>query len=327
MAVITESDVTLRHPVVLSLAAGLVAFATANAAESALIAATGSSLWTLELTSDLLLSCALVATTYLWLHLRSLKGELSALERSRVEIDTELRLAARIQRNLLDATEARPAAVAWHATLEPARTVGGDFYDVITLDDWSALILIADVSGKGIPAAIALASARAAFRLIAPRVPELPALAAALSRAIYDDNGGSPYMTAILCRVDPARDRLRFVNAGHPTGRLVGRGGLVRLESTGPPLGLLPNSAWEERSVDAEAFDLGLLFTDGVIDAVDGNGDADAVFDAIACHLAGATPAAACAAVMDRVHRDGPSSLEAPDDRTVLAFVPRGSHV
>jgi phosphoserine phosphatase RsbU/P len=319
--------VILRHPLVASLAAGVVAFGAANAAESALIAATGHGLRTLELTSDLLLSCALVAMTYLWLHVRSLRGALSALERSRVEIETELRLAARIQRHLLEAAEARPAAVAWHATLEPARTVGGDFYDVLTLDDWTALIMIADVSGKGIPAAIALASARSAFHLIAPRVLELPALAAALSRAIYDDNGGVPYMTAILCHVDPVRNRLRYVNAGHPTGRLVGNGGLVRLESTGPPLGLFPGGRWEERSVDVGGFSLGLLFTDGVIDAVDGKGDPDPVLDGLARHLAGATPAAACAAVMDLVHRDGSSSQEAPDDRTVLAFVPRGPHV
>jgi serine phosphatase RsbU (regulator of sigma subunit) len=314
----------MRQPLLISLIVGVAAFVAANAAETALIAATGSDPWTLAWTSDVVLSCALMATTYLWLRVRRLQGTLSFLERARVEIDTELRLAARIQRHLLEASEARPAAVAWHAVLEPARTVGGDFYDVLTLDDGSALVLIADVSGKGIPAAIALASARAAFRLIAPRARDLPALAASLSRAIYDDNGGLPYMTAVLCHVDPARASFRYVNAGHPSGRLVGNGDLARLDSTGPPLGLLPDGRWEAPSLDVAAFSLGLLFTDGVVDALGANGDPDRFLDGLARRLAGATPAAACAAVMERVHRDGPSSAEPLDDRTVVAFVPRG---
>ena len=114
------------------------------------------------------------------------------MERARVEVDTELRLAAAIQRHLLEATEAGPAPVAWHGLLHPARRVGGDFYDVLTLPDGPVLILTADVSGKGIQAAIALASARAAFRQIARRTADLPSLAGALSEAIHDENGARP---------------------------------------------------------------------------------------------------------------------------------------
>ena len=228
--------------------------------------------------------------TYLWLHVRSLQGALSTLEHERVRVDTELRLGAAIQRRVLQTAEARPSPVAWHGVLESAGEVGGDFYDVLTLPDGPVLLLIADISGKGIPAAIALASARAAFRQIAPRSSDITALASALSHAILDDNDGSPYMTAVLCRIDPARGELRYVNAGHPAGRLAGPGGVVRLEPTGPPLGLLPGRRWEAPSLDVRDFTLGLLFTDGVLEALEAEGDPDQVLDRLALDLAVRTP-------------------------------------
>jgi phosphoserine phosphatase RsbU/P len=317
-------DEAMRHPLPFSLAAGIVAFAAANAAESALIAAIRGDPWRLAWISDAVLSCAFVAATYLWLRVRSLQGAISTLERAGIEVETELRLAAAIQRRALATAEARPSPVAWAGLLEPARRVGGDFYDVLALPDGTVLILAADVSGKGIPAAIALASAQAALRQIAPRAADVAALAGALSRAIHDDNGGAPYMTALLCHVDLARGELRYVNAGHPAGRLVGPAGLVRLEATGPPLGILPDGSWEAPTLDVRAFTLAILTTDGVVEALEVEGDPDVILDGLARGLARGTPEAACATVMARVHAEAPSPLAPPDDRTVVAFVPLG---
>jgi Stage II sporulation protein E (SpoIIE) len=317
----------MRHPLLVSLAGGIVAFMTANAAESALIAARGGNPHLAEWTSEVLLSCSLVTATYLWLHVRNLQGALSSFERARIEMEKELRLAAAIQRQILKSPEASRSSVSWHALLQPAQRVGGDLYDVLTLPEGSVLILIADISGKGIPAAIALASALAAFRQIARRTPDLRALAGALSQAIHDDNGGAPYMTAILCLVGAATGELQYVNAGHPAGRLAGPGGLVRLEPTGPPLGLLPDGRWEARSLDARDFTLGLLVTDGVVEALEAGGDPHLTLDGLAARLAGGTPEAACAAVMHEVRSAGPSPVAPPDDLTVLAFVPGGRRV
>ena len=320
---------TTAREIAISLTVGVVAFAAGNAAEAALSAGTThGNPWLVAWTSEILLSSALVVATYLWLHVRNLQGALASLERVRVEVATELRLAASIQRHLLDATEARPSPVAWRGLLQPAHYgVGGDFYDVLTLADGSILILTADVSGKGIPAAIALASARTAFRQIARRTPDLPSLAAALSAAIRDENDGTPYMTAILCQIVPATDQLSYVNAGHPAGRLAGPGGLIRLEPTGPPLGLLPGGRWAAPLLDARAYTLGLLFTDGVAESLESVGDPDAILDDLARRLAAGTPEAACAAVRERVRSAGGSSLAPLDDRTVVAFVPRARHV
>jgi sigma-B regulation protein RsbU (phosphoserine phosphatase) len=317
----------MRQPLLISLATGIVAFAAANAAESALIRASGGTPWLAAWTSELVLSCAVVAATYLWLDVLTLRGALSAFERSSVEMEKELRLAAAIQGHLLKTPETPPSSLPWHAVLRPARRVGGDFYDVLTLPGGSVLVLIADVSGKGIPASIAVASALTAFRQIARRTAGLSALASAISQAILDDNGGAPYMTAILCLVDPAKGELQYVNAGHPAGRLAGPGGVVRLEATGPPLGLLPDRVWEARSLDVRTLTLGLLVTDGVVEALEVKGDPQVILDGLAVRLVGGTPEAACDEVMRKALRAGPSKVAPPDDRTVLAFIPGGRRV
>ena len=84
----------MRQPLLISLATGVLAFAVANAAESALIATSHGTPWLAAWTSESVLSCIVVAATFLWLRVRSLRGTLSGFERSRVELDKELRLAA-----------------------------------------------------------------------------------------------------------------------------------------------------------------------------------------------------------------------------------------
>ena len=128
-------------------------------------------------------------------------------------------------------------------------------------------------------------------------------------------------MTALLCQIVPTHGELRYVNAGHPAGRLTGPGGLVRLGPTGPPLGVLPDSRWEAPSLDVRTFTLGLLFTDGVAEALEAEGDPDAILDDLARRLAAGTPEAACTAVMDRVRHAGPSpSLRSTTARRSPAF-------
>jgi sigma-B regulation protein RsbU (phosphoserine phosphatase) len=313
----------MRQRLLLALITGIVVFVAANAAESALIAASGGRPWLAAWTSEAVLACAFVAATYLWLRVRSLRGAVSALERSRIEVEQELRVAAELQRHFLKTPGAgSSSALAWHAALQPARRIGGDFYDVLERPDGTVLIVTADISGKGIPAAIALASAMPALRQIARGNTDLRSMARALSRCLHEDNGGAPYMTAILCAIDPAQATLSYVNAGHPAGRLAGPAGVVRLAPTGPPLGLLPEGRWDATTLDARPFTLGVLVTDGVVEALEGRGDPDVILDGLAARLARATPEAACTAIMRRVLRSGPSALAPPDDRTVLAFVP-----
>src|SRR5262245_2606280 len=119
------------------------------------------------------------------------------------------------------------------------------------------------------------------------------------------------------------RDVRRYVNAGHPAGRLVGHRRLARLQPTGLPLGLVPDGKWEAVSLDARGFSLGILVADGVLEALEGDGDSDAILDDLARSVADRTPDAACEAVMHAVGAAPESTVAPPDDRTVAAFVPR----
>lgn len=307
-----------RDPL-LALCVGTLALTAGGALESALRPTHGG----IDLLAgEVVLSCALTVTTYLWLRTRRVRTAVTAIERSRIETDKETRLAAAIQRHLLKSPATHPSAVAWHARLPPGRAMGGDFYDVVTQPNGSVLILSAQTSSHGISAAVTIASVLAAFRQLARRAPDLSTLASALSQAIHDDHLGSTYVTAVLCLVDPVKGALRYVNAGHPPGRLAGPGGLVRLEVTGPALGLVSHGHWETHSIVARAYTLGLLVTDGLAEALASEGDADQILDTLVNRLAGETPESACRSVMQRVRRAAQSSSAPADEGSVLAFAP-----
>ena len=122
----------------------------------------------LELTwvSDVLLAAAFGAAVYFWRHLRLTRLELAAKERSQLVLDTQLAVAADMQRRLLPALPPPREGLEWAADLRPAGRIGGDFYDLVPDGPGRTLALVADVSGKGVPAAMALSTVRAAFRSI-----------------------------------------------------------------------------------------------------------------------------------------------------------------
>lgn len=175
----------------------------------------------LEWISDLILAVAVVCVTYLWLHLRASRLELASLERQQIVLDNELRLAAEIQASLLPELPAATPGFEWAARMEAARTVGGDFYDFVPQADGSVLVILGDVSGKGIPAALIQATLKTLFRVAVRDCAETTAIAARLAEMLYAQNGGAMYATAIVARFDPAGPRLSFVSAGHPAGVLV----------------------------------------------------------------------------------------------------------
>ncbi len=128
---------------------------------------------------------------YLWLHVRALRGQLTALEKERIAADTELKLAARIQGSALTGIAPPGAGLLWHAETRPAGRVGGDFYDLVSLDSDSALVLIADVSGKGVPAAMGVAAARTAFRILTQTLTDPLEIASRWSQWLQASDGGA----------------------------------------------------------------------------------------------------------------------------------------
>ncbi len=255
----------------LALGSAIAALVVAIGFERELVRALRLDLSELEWISDVVLSTALGAATFLWLQLRLARDELTRLEHDRVVLDTELRIAAEIQLNLLPPTPAAHDGWRFAARLEPAGRVGGDFYDFVD-GDGSLLILLADVSGKGIPAALVMGSCRTIFRQLARDTDEPARLAAQLNRALLAEHGGTPYLTCFLARLDLAEHSVSWVNAGHPAGLVVAERGYRELASTGRPPGLLSDSRYAACTQRLAAGEALVLVTDGVTEAIDRDG-------------------------------------------------------
>jgi len=257
--------------VLLAFGAALAGLVVAIGFERELVKLLGLDLAQLEWISDVVLASALGVATFLWLHLRRAQNELTRLERAQLVLDTELRIAAELQQSLLPSLPAARGGWRFAADLEPAGKVGGDFYDFLDRGD-SLLLLLADVSGKGIPAAVAMGSCRTLFRQLAHDTDDPARLVAQLSEALLEEHGGAPYLTCILARLDLAARSVSWVNAGHPAGVVVARGSHQSLAATGPPAGLLPGAGYEAGSLRLSPGEALVLVTDGVTEALDGDG-------------------------------------------------------
>ena len=309
------------RPLLDALASALVAFAAALAFERGLIRLLGLNLRELEWISDVVLATALGVATFLWLHLRLARSALTRLERTQLVLETELQVAADIQRGMLPPLP--PARDGWRfaAQLEQAGHIGGDFYDFVDRGR-SLLILLADVSGKGIPAALVMESSRTLFRLLARETDCPEELVARLGRALYAEHGGTPYATCFLARLDFEARTLSWVNAGHPAALLVRGTQHQALASGGPPAGILPGPRYEAQALRLVAGDALVLVTDGVTEAIEADGRVEERLAWTAAQRRPGGPEAVCRRVMSLAASGrGPRGAGGAwaDDRTVVA--------
>ena len=145
--------------------------------------------------------------------------------------------------------------------------MGGDFYDFIELPGGRLGIVAGDVSGKGVPAALVMASTHSVLRAEAPR---LVAPAEVLERAnelLVTETQASVFVTCLYMVLDPATGKARWANAGHNLPYLKGEGGVTELRATGMPLGLMPGMRYDEREAALVAGDGLLLHSDGLAEA------------------------------------------------------------
>lgn len=186
----------------------------------------------------------------------------------------ELELCRRIQEELLPHGALHFPFAEVKGVSIPAREVGGDFFDYFALPGGQAVILVGDVSGKGVGAALLMANVQATLRARLPLVKDLAELATALDEEIEKTTPAAVYLTLFLAILEPERRALRYVNAGHNTQFLLhATGGFEELSSTGRPLGLLPGGGFEERQVPLQAGDCLFLFTDGLTEAENAEGE------------------------------------------------------
>lgn len=198
----------------------------------------------------------------------------------RVVMKRDLEIAKDIQAWLLPGTPLQlPGYQIAYAT-RPANTVAGDYYDVILRPgsapgEGRVLFVVADVAGKSIPAAMLMATFQASLRTLSSSGVPLAELVVSLNRyASSNSQGGARFTTAFLAELDPATGDLVYVNAGHNAPILRrSTGAIERLDTGGIPLGILPQAIHEMGSVRLSEDDWLVVFTDGVVEAVNTKGE------------------------------------------------------
>ena len=187
--------------------------------------------------------------------------------RQRERIEQELRVARVIQQTLLPREV--PSLPGWEIApfWQPARAVSGDFYDFILYPDGKLGIVIADVTDKGVPAALVMATTRSILRSRAELNQAPGEVLAQVNDLLCPDIPPKMFVTCLYAVLDPGSGRLRYANAGHNLPYLRTPGGLLELRARGMPLGLMPGMPYEEKEVSFGPGDTLLLSSDGLVEA------------------------------------------------------------
>lgn len=181
--------------------------------------------------------------------------------------DRELAFARDIQRSLFPPAPPLLPGFELAAVSVPSQAVGGDHYDFIPLPDGRYALAVADVSGKGTPASLLMASVHASLRALAGTT-DPAALMERLNRFLFDSTQAHRYVTMFYAELDPAARRLVYVNSGHvPPCLLSASGEEIRLGCGGPVVGLLEDVSFEVGTVELAAGDVIAMVSDGVTEA------------------------------------------------------------
>ena len=188
-----------------------------------------------------------------------------AQERERIA--QELRVARLIQQTLLP--KELPQLPGWQlaAHYQPAREVGGDFYDFIPLPGGRLGLVVGDVTDKGVPAALVMATTRTLLRATAARLDSPGAVLAHVNTVLDPDIPPNMFVTCLYAVLEPASGRLRYANAGHDLPYQRRGETVVELRATGMPLGLLPGMRYEEQEATLGPGDSVLFYSDGLVEA------------------------------------------------------------
>jgi serine phosphatase RsbU (regulator of sigma subunit) len=188
-----------------------------------------------------------------------------AIERERIE--QELRTARKIQQSLLPTSLPDPPGWQIATYYHPAREVGGDFYDFLPFEDGRLGIVIGDVSGKGIPAAMLMSSTRSLLRAASQMAASPGEVLARVNELLCADTLPGMFVTCFYASLDPVSGRLRYANAGHELPYRRSGEGVCELYATGMPLGLMSGMQYEEQEALVTAGEHMLLYSDGLVES------------------------------------------------------------
>jgi phosphoserine phosphatase RsbU/P len=197
------------------------------------------------------------------------------VQQQRDDLLKDVELAGQVQRLFLPSGKPAIAGLEIAGMMHPARGVGGDYYDYIPIDPHTIQVVIADVAGKGVPAALLMSATAAAMRLEANRDRNMLEQVERLNTGIHSVSDGERYVTLLLAEIDTRNRIIQYVNCGHNPALLFrpNAGTLTRLNSSCPPIGLSPEEMCELDSVDLLAGDVLVFYTDGVTEAENRSGE------------------------------------------------------
>jgi sigma-B regulation protein RsbU (phosphoserine phosphatase) len=205
---------------------------------------------------------------------RSAQLRLAETRKSDAQFKRELIEARELQENLLANTTSAIEGLHIAAKWQPATTVGGDYIASFNLDEEHAALCVADVVGKGLPAALLMSNFQAALKSLAAEHPSPADVSKRLNDLLYANIPLHKFITAFYAVVNIPDRTLTFTNAGHNPPLLVrANGECVRLEAGGSVLGAFPNASFTEEQIQLEHGDRLALFTDGLTEACDPSGD------------------------------------------------------
>jgi serine phosphatase RsbU (regulator of sigma subunit)/ketosteroid isomerase-like protein len=187
--------------------------------------------------------------------------------RQREHIERELQVARTIQQASLPREV--PQLEGWRITpiYQPAREVGGDFYDFLELDDGRLGIVVGDATGHGVPAALVMASARSMLRAVAQASNSPGDALRRVNDPLATEIPPNMFVTCFYCILDPKSGSLSYANAGHDLPYVWHGGACEELRARGMPLGLMPGMHYEQKEIVLQKGESALLYTDGLVEA------------------------------------------------------------
>jgi phosphoserine phosphatase RsbU/P len=245
---------------------------------------------------------------------------LVVIAREKERLQSELEIASEVQNQLFPRTAPVLQTMELAGSCQPARMVSGDYYDYLRLPDGNLALAIGDVAGKGISAALLMASIQSIVRTqLAAGMPSTSSLVAQLNRQLHASTAPEKYATFFFGAYDESSRILTYTNAGHLPPLLLRAGEATLLEVTGTVVGAFPSIRYEEQTVEIQPDDLLIAYTDGITEPENAYG---AEFGAerlaeTAFRYHNSEPKEIVAKIMEAV-RHWSAAPEFPDDMTVI---------
>jgi sigma-B regulation protein RsbU (phosphoserine phosphatase) len=235
-------------------------------------------------------------------------------------IEEELKIARKIQTQLLPGSPPKIEGFDLSAVTVPSRYVGGDYYDFVLIDDRWLVLVVADVSGKGIPASILTATLQAAVRSNADAQTDPETMMKRLNKLLFENTSASEFATLFYCVVDLKNGNLKYANAGHDFPFMVNGSGAEILPESGIVLGCLEEFSYRVSKYRIPEDGVLVIYTDGVTESESRTGEYYGTerLQRSLVRFAGGNASEICERVIDDVRRF--SSSDTQDDLTLVAL-------